>query len=318
MLSTTPSTTTTRRITTSTTTSTTTTTPPPPSPPPHHQLTKQSLSARPQSPDAVATRLDKKSQEIYDHIRTKHKSHHHLKYKKKHRKNKLHNNNRHHSPIYQQHHHTKNDQKQHPQQDYQGRINFYDDSNQFEIMQNTNHHVDGYARDKWPHFNKVKKHLSHDDNENLPPYIKKYNRRNKQLINLLEGTLPPKYEYRKHEPKHYHRRKNPHWMEEDLFEEQRPNRNNIAQVAFETTRNPNELPGDGVHIIYDKAHSSEEDKIRTNNYKVSSRAGQFIYHRVESAPATYGSIKKQRLPFVAITDRKLGSSKARRNTVNSN
>ncbi|XP_034668771.1 uncharacterized protein LOC117901911 [Drosophila subobscura] len=26
---------------------------------------------------------------------------------------------------------------------------------------------------------------------NLPPYIKKYNRRNKQLLNLLEGTLPP-------------------------------------------------------------------------------------------------------------------------------
>ncbi|XP_075156558.1 uncharacterized protein LOC142229863 [Haematobia irritans] len=27
--------------------------------------------------------------------------------------------------------------------------------------------------------------------ENLPPYIRKYNRRNKQLLDLLEGTLPP-------------------------------------------------------------------------------------------------------------------------------
>ncbi|XP_050331196.1 uncharacterized protein LOC126759960 [Bactrocera neohumeralis] len=32
---------------------------------------------------------------------------------------------------------------------------------------------------------------SHDEDANLPPYIKKYNRRNKQLLNLLEGTLPP-------------------------------------------------------------------------------------------------------------------------------
>ncbi|EDW75188.2 uncharacterized protein Dwil_GK19829 [Drosophila willistoni] len=31
----------------------------------------------------------------------------------------------------------------------------------------------------------------HGDEANLPPYIKKYNRRNKQLLNLLEGTLPP-------------------------------------------------------------------------------------------------------------------------------
>lgn len=32
---------------------------------------------------------------------------------------------------------------------------------------------------------------SHDEDANLPPYIKKYNRRNKQLLNLLEGTIPP-------------------------------------------------------------------------------------------------------------------------------
>ncbi|XP_053949287.1 uncharacterized protein LOC128857560 [Anastrepha ludens] len=31
----------------------------------------------------------------------------------------------------------------------------------------------------------------HDEDANLPPYIKKYNRRNKQLLNLLEGTLAP-------------------------------------------------------------------------------------------------------------------------------
>lgn len=31
----------------------------------------------------------------------------------------------------------------------------------------------------------------HGEEANLPPYIKKYNRRNKQLLNLLEGTLPP-------------------------------------------------------------------------------------------------------------------------------
>ncbi|XP_034490357.1 uncharacterized protein LOC117794004 [Drosophila innubila] len=31
----------------------------------------------------------------------------------------------------------------------------------------------------------------HGEEANLPPYIKKYNRRNKQLLNLLEGTLSP-------------------------------------------------------------------------------------------------------------------------------
>ncbi|XP_037935031.1 putative uncharacterized protein DDB_G0282133 [Teleopsis dalmanni] len=32
---------------------------------------------------------------------------------------------------------------------------------------------------------------SKSEDADLPPYIKKYNRRNKQLLNLLEGTLPP-------------------------------------------------------------------------------------------------------------------------------
>uniref|UniRef100_A0A1B0GEN1 Uncharacterized protein n=1 Tax=Glossina morsitans morsitans TaxID=37546 RepID=A0A1B0GEN1_GLOMM len=33
--------------------------------------------------------------------------------------------------------------------------------------------------------------VDNNDDDNLPPYIKKYNRRNKQLLNLLEGTLTP-------------------------------------------------------------------------------------------------------------------------------
>ncbi|XP_073831304.1 uncharacterized protein [Musca autumnalis] len=33
--------------------------------------------------------------------------------------------------------------------------------------------------------------LTDNAEENLPPYIRKYNRRNKQLLDLLEGTLPP-------------------------------------------------------------------------------------------------------------------------------
>ncbi|XP_016980033.1 uncharacterized protein LOC108045270 [Drosophila rhopaloa] len=70
---------------------------------------------------------------------------------------------------------------------------------------------------------------------NLPPYIKKYNRRNKQLLNLLEGTLPTPTnnpgnspsgsteavrlddEYLKEKRRRYHQ----HQRFEDLFAQQR-------------------------------------------------------------------------------------------------
>ncbi|XP_055843371.1 uncharacterized protein LOC129910130 [Episyrphus balteatus] len=96
-----------------------------------------------------------------------------------------------------------------------------------------------------------------EEDPNLPPYIKKYRRRNKQLMDLLEGTKPPSTQapqwsssvlkpgpidgsYQNHHHQHRkhhnhrqhrnhqrsHRHKNSKWQIEDLFEEQRANPNN--------------------------------------------------------------------------------------------
>ncbi|XP_055910218.1 uncharacterized protein LOC129944657 [Eupeodes corollae] len=96
-----------------------------------------------------------------------------------------------------------------------------------------------------------------EEEANLPPYIKKYRRRNKQLKDLLEGTKPPSTiapqwsssvlkpgpidgSYQNHHHQHrnhhnhrqhrnhqrQHRHKNSKWQIEDLFEEQRANPNN--------------------------------------------------------------------------------------------
>ncbi|KAL5278065.1 hypothetical protein ACFFRR_002986 [Megaselia abdita] len=75
--------------------------------------------------------------------------------------------------------------------------------------------------------------------EFIPPYVRKYNRRNKQLFNLLKGTttttttsssMPALFlakRRRNHKRKHhYHSHKNPKWLIEDLFEEQKANPNN--------------------------------------------------------------------------------------------
>ncbi|XP_017073811.1 uncharacterized protein LOC108109696 [Drosophila eugracilis] len=78
---------------------------------------------------------------------------------------------------------------------------------------------------------------------NLPPYIKKYNRRNKQLLNLLEGTLPTPTmnpgnslgstetvrlddEYLKEKRRRYHQ----HQRFEDLFAQQK-NRYSTTQAT---------------------------------------------------------------------------------------
>uniref|UniRef100_A0A182N6T1 Uncharacterized protein n=1 Tax=Anopheles dirus TaxID=7168 RepID=A0A182N6T1_9DIPT len=247
--------------------------------------------------------------------------------------------------------------------DYQGQINYYENSNKLETNDDIMAHLNGHSsQEKWPNFDKVMTSLKTESKpDNIPPYIKKYNRRNKQLIDLLEGTIAPLSDYsaHKHRERKYHRRKNPHWMEEDLFEEQRPNqakqqglqRNYIQETIQSSTVHSNALPGEGIHIIYDKKHSADHDDFDDGggsrdgshgllygrptiasgggvghpsdghhpNYKLSSRAGQFVYHRVASPQpvggAGYGRLKRQRLPFVAITDRRL-SAPPKRRTVN--
>uniref|UniRef100_A0A182Q503 Uncharacterized protein n=1 Tax=Anopheles farauti TaxID=69004 RepID=A0A182Q503_9DIPT len=242
--------------------------------------------------------------------------------------------------------------------DYQGQINYYENSNKLETNDDIMAHLNGHSsQEKWPNFDKVMTSLKTESKpDNIPPYIKKYNRRNKQLIDLLEGTIAPLSDYsaHKHRERKYHRRKNPHWMEEDLFEEQRPNqakqqglqRNYIQETIQSSTVHSNALPGEGIHIIYDKKHSADHDDFDDGggtgphmlygrptiassgggghpsdghhpNYKLSSRAGQFVYHRVASPQPVgggsgYGRLKRQRLPFVAITDRRLSAPPKRR------
>lgn len=224
---------------------------------------------------------------------------------------------------------------------YRGRISFYDNSNKLETQDDIHRKLNGRTKEKYPYFNKVKTHLEEED-EDLPPYIKKYNRRNKQLIDLLEGTLPPQSQSENLRRFHSHVKKNPHWLEDDLFEEQKPSKNKWS-TEIEATPHPNALPDESVHVIYDedtdkttllanmnsKNNKSLPNKptfnltassIASNNhsppFKLSSRAGQFVYHTVTQSPLIggaggggaggYGGVKKKRLPFVAITDRKVG------------
>ncbi|XP_050082648.1 uncharacterized protein LOC126569531 isoform X2 [Anopheles aquasalis] len=262
--------------------------------------------------------------------------------------------------------------------DYQGQISYYENSNKLATNEDILAHLNGghgggggggsgssSSQEKWPNFDRVMSSLKTEPKpDNVPPYIKKYNRRNKQLIDLLEGTIAPLSDYsvHKHRERKYHRRKNPHWMEEDLFEEQRPSqskgqgmqRNYIQETIQSSTIHSNALPGEGIHIIYDKKHGGggggsgggDHDDLDDDgthlmygrptissghggghdgggghpNYKLSSRAGQFVYHRVASPQPLggggggggYGRLKRQRLPFVAITDRRLSAPPKRR------
>lgn len=277
-------------------------------------------------------------QEIY---RPKHHRSHHSKFKKKHHKPKYHPEYYHRLPHWRSpttsdegrvYTHPRDQQTPSLRTNYPGgRVNFYDRSNRLDGGGGTElswRHLG--ARDKWPFFTQVKNHLEQEEEEAeqenvVPPYVKKYNRRNKQLMDLLEGTLPPpEHKKKKHEHR-YHRRKNPHWLEEDLFEAQRPSgsRQFGGFGVAVTTEHPNALPGENEHIEPDSGFAIviTNQSLATNNHspqlKISSRAGQFVYHTVTSGPppasAAATSVKKKRLPFVAITDRRVGPPKSRRN-----
>uniref|UniRef100_A0A182VQG2 Uncharacterized protein n=1 Tax=Anopheles minimus TaxID=112268 RepID=A0A182VQG2_9DIPT len=324
-----------------------------------------------QSSSAVVTDQDNGENELFDQMEKKAKSYR-LKLYKKHKNFKHthhHRGDLYHQPYHNFHHdyyrrkmlereRERWKKMQDLKPDYQGQINYYENSNKLETNDDIMAHLNGHSsQEKWPNFDKVMTSLKTENKpDNIPPYIKKYNRRNKQLIDLLEGTIAPLSDYsaHKHRERKYHRRKNPHWMEEDLFEEQRPNqakaqglqRNYIQETIQSSTIHSNALPGEGIHIIYDKKHAADHDDFDDGggggagphllygrptissgghsadghhpNYKLSSRAGQFVYHRVASPQpvggAGYGRLKRQRLPFVAITDRRLSAPPKRRPT----
>ncbi|XP_035891129.1 uncharacterized protein LOC118502702 [Anopheles stephensi] len=319
---------------------------------------------------AIATGQDEGENELFEQMEKKAKSYR-LKLYKKHKNFKHTHHHRgglYHQPYHNFHHdyyrrkmlereRERWKKMQDLKPDYQGQINYYENSNKLETNDDIMAHLNGHSsQEKWPNFDKVMTSLKTESKpDNIPPYIKKYNRRNKQLIDLLEGTIAPLSDYsaHKHRERKYHRRKNPHWMEEDLFEEQRPNqakaqglqRNYIQETIQSSTIHSNALPGEGIHIIYDKKHAADHDDFDDGgggggagphllygrptissgghpgdghhpNYKLSSRAGQFVYHRVASPQPVggpgYGRLKRQRLPFVAITDRRLSAPPKRR------
>lgn len=143
-----------------------------------------------------------------------------------------------------------------------------------------------------------------------PPYIKKFNRRNKQLLNLLEG-MPPSDQIvkpKKHAAKVNHKKNQ--WVETNLFEEQRPlqlaqNASSLDQINNEINEIPGEMDSD----------ANNDYTFREQSNKNHSKSEKFNYHRVASPKlvgfGSFGMLRKQQLPFVAITDKRLSHSGSR-------
>lgn len=168
----------------------------------------------------------------------------------------------------------------------------------------------------------------------LPPYIRKYNRRNKQLLDLLEGTISPTFEevipsQRYHHHHHHHSGHNGHHTSatafrsssttternieiptDDIFVEQQYKSYNNAedypqQDSQLTDNDLNELPETPIQTVT-VTNKSTNDR----SYKISPKANNFIFYRVGSPKiinASNDGGKKQKLPFVAITDKRLAT-----------
>lgn len=158
----------------------------------------------------------------------------------------------------------------------------------------------------------------------IPPYVKKYNKRYKQLFNLINGVLSSTNN-NNHKSPNYGRisttttttnnNKKSKWMEVNLFEEQRSSANPPITIEYQMSQEKNEIPGD-------YKLSDDHDY---GFYKLSPKSKNFEYHRVSSSqsvsspesvdeapPITNnnhnnksGVSRKQRLPFVAITNKRL-------------
>lgn len=246
----------------------------------------------------------------------------------------------------------------------QAHINFFDTntddvddnfkSNKFESLTS--------RQNKWPNLSRLQSQLHQDMiADSLPPYIKKYNRRNKQLINLLEGTVTPPIlnERAKAKAEHQRRRQRNRnkWIANNLFEERRrpaiqvvptyastlttissalagfradsssiknndsKTHDNVKPIDLQVSKDlqsePNALPGEHLSLTSDEEIEHETNLKTQQNYPMSSRADSFLFHRVASSktvgigPNGNGA-GKQRLPFVAITDKRTNDIRQRR------
>lgn len=250
----------------------------------------------------------------------------------------------------------------------QAHVSFYDPSFDDTLSSNRFISSDNYrAGEKWPHLKKLQSQLHQDIlSDSLPPYIKKYSRRNKQLIGLLEGEGMPNVNNGDSNGKlqsHSHRRQKQanKWIEKNLFEEQFDENNNksaqpnppqttdaksIAAMILNskqrylTEKNvqsePNGLPGEHLSLSAEEYDDCDDGtdctssvvqriqaghiKKKTSNY--SPKADSFLFHRVATpklvgTAAIAGGLIKQKLPFVALTDKRIedGTRQRRINTV---
>lgn len=147
---------------------------------------------------------------------------------------------------------------------------------QFDSIADIDKHIDGVGegssnRERYPNLVRLQSQLKEDRDKELPPYVRKYNRRNKQLFDLIAGTNSPdsptsnahqqatrrkKHHHHNHNHHHYrsqaavstgskdhltHKEKIERWIEENLFEEQRRNPNQIVRPPEEQLDPESEL-----------------------------------------------------------------------------
>lgn len=219
--------------------------------------------------------------------------------------------------------------------------NFAEQTKHFDTIDDIDQHIDGVVnKERYPNLARLQTKLKEDRDKELPPYIRKYNRRNKQLFDLIEGTSSPDsigqsknhnhLHHNHHNHHHHNHHHHPHlthkekierWIEENLFEEQRRNPNQIVRPPEEDPdlSKINALPGElGPAAADGELEPMAEDVTRgtpsanvLTNRLSQTRAGNFVYHRIaQSQPSNtigqaYGVIvRKPGLPFVAITDRR--------------
>lgn len=157
--------------------------------------------------------------------------------------------------------------------------------------------------------------------------MKKYNRRNRKLFHSLEERpddedagraayiVRVRAKQRSDEQIGGTRPDSIKWLQANLFEQQKASAD--VRPAVRPTPSANELPGGSV-----KNEQKAQPKVLRNADDVSRRSGgggnsrlnKFQFHRVATpkliGAGSHGMMRKQILPFVAITDRRLTSSVA--------
>ncbi|XP_055389647.1 probable cyclin-dependent serine/threonine-protein kinase DDB_G0292550 [Condylostylus longicornis] len=133
-----------------------------------------------------------------------HNRYHNINHHQYNHNNHHHHHHHHHQQQHQQHQHLRNQRyptEQLHQQRYHRLHHLHNRYHQYNNIQHHHHHQHNHNINKmkhhtkkWPNLSRSQYQLPSEQNDyidDLPPYIKKYNRRTKQLQDLLEGTISP-------------------------------------------------------------------------------------------------------------------------------